>query len=261
MKKIILNSIAFLALSFSTIAQDNIHITMEKTGTFPLVSTGDVTDYSSGHSAYVYNVTSTSTINFEMDVENNTGSSKSWRVTRFNEVGTPTDWTSYICCGSNCFPPSTSNPYITPASNFTSNPQIIKTIEVANGASGFLSFHVTPNSAGTGRYMLYLTDNDNTIKEDSIEININSSVGIKEVKQTPSFTMYPNPSNDVVTLELNNGKTGTVKIVDLVGNVIYSEAILSTSKLNVSEFKNGIYFVTIESEGIKLSSRKLVIRH
>ena len=261
MKKIILNSIAILGLSLSTIAQDNIHITMVKTGTFPLVATGDVTDYSSGHSAFEYNVSSSNTVNFEMDIENNTGVSKSWRITRFNEVGTPSDWTSYICCGVACFPVSTANPYVTPASNFTANPQIIKTIEVANGGTGFLSFHVTPNSAGTGRYMLYLTDNDNTVKEDSIEININSSVGIKEVKQTPSFSMYPNPSTDFVTLELNNGKTGTVKIVDLVGNVVYSESIISTAKLNVSEFKNGIYFVTVESEGIKLSSRKLVIRH
>jgi hypothetical protein len=60
---------------------------------------------------------------------------------------------------------------------------------------------------------------------------------------------------------LNNTEKGLVRVIDLLGNVIYSESIFTSSKINTSDFKNGVYFVTIESEGVKLSSRKLVVRH
>jgi hypothetical protein len=49
--------------------------------------------------------------------------------------------------------------------------------------------------------------------------------------------------------------------VDLVGNIILEKEINSIADINVSEYKNGIYFVTIETEGLKLSNRKLVIKH
>ncbi len=197
-----------------------------------------------------------------MEITNNTGVSKSWRVKRFNQDVTPSDWNSYIKCALLCFPISSSNPYVTPASDFTSNRQQIRTIELANGDHGLMSFHVEVTSPGTGKYWLYLTDNDNTLHEDSIEIQINySSLGLNEKGKQEVFNMYPNPSNDKVSIQLNNNEIANLKIVDLIGNIILEEEINSTSDINVSEFKNGIYFVTIESEGVKLSSRKLVIKH
>ena len=81
------------------------------------------------------------------------------------------------------------------------------------------------------------------------------------MNQYPNFYILPNPADEAVNIQLNNSKNGTIKIIDLVGNIVYSDDFVTYSKVNVSEFKNGIYFVMIEAEGIKLSSRKLVVRH
>lgn len=254
MKKIILSSLLFIGTSFVSTAQDNIIIKVSGTGIAGnTVPTGDNTDYSSGHSAFEYNTNANGTIDFYIDVENNTSTAKDWQITRYNEPNVSSSWTNMVCVDV-CFPPSTANPYCSPNS-------ANGILSLASGASGEISYHVTVNNGayGSGNYKLYL--GDCTTFEDSIELQINYTVGIKELNQAPSFSMYPNPANDLVSIQLNNSKNGTVKIVDLVGNVVYSETISSSKTLNTSEFKNGIYFVTIESEGSKMTSRKLVVKH
>lgn len=244
MKKTILNSIAVLGFAISSISQDNITMKI----------TGDVTDYSSGHAPYVKTISAAGIVDFEIDVENTTGTDKSWRLTRLNETDVPSTWSTTICAGASCFPPSALNPYCSPAS-------LSQQLVVANGGTGVIAFHVTvPTAAITsGTYRIYV--GDCVSFDDSIDVQVNVTAGIKEVKQAPSFSIFPNPSDDAVNVQLNNSKNGTLKIIDLVGNIVYSEEIASASKVNVSEFKNGIYFVMIEADGIKLSSRKLVVRH
>lgn len=254
MKKIILSSLLFIGAAFVGTAQDNIGIKVTATGIGGnTVPTGDDTDYSSGHAPFIYNTNASGTIDFYIDVENNTSTAKDWRISRFNEPDVSSSWTNMVCVGV-CFPASTMNPYCTPNS-------ANGILSLAAGANGEISYHVTINNGGygTGTYKLYL--GDCTTFEDSIELQINYTVGVKELNQTPSFSMYPNPANDLVSIQLNNSKNGTVKIVDLVGNVVYSETISSSKTLNTSEFKNGIYFVTIESEGQRMTSRKLVVKH
>jgi hypothetical protein len=243
MKKIILHSIAILGFALTGISQDDgIKIT------FP----GSTTDYSSGHAAYVKTVDAAGIVEFKIYVENTTGSGKAWRVSRLNQ-SVPGDWTSTVCLGELCFAPSTNELYCTPASTGA-------LFNVANNATELIDFKPTANSFSTATYRIYIGV-DCTDFDDSVDVQVNYTSSIKEVKQNPTFSMYPNPVDDVVSITMNNSKSGTVKIVDLVGNVVYNEDIYSPSKINVSEFKNGIYFVTIEAEGVKLSSRKLVVRH
>ncbi len=246
MKKIILNSIAILGLAISAFSQDG--ITMKIVG-------GDGTDYSSGHSPYIVNVNAANDYPVDIEVTNTTGSAKSWRLTRDSQSDVPSTWTNSVCFGVTCFAASTLNPYCTPASTQNNN----FTLDVANGASGTILFHITADAIGTGTYKLYLGDCTNF--DDSITVQLNYTAGIKELKQTPSFSMFPNPSDEFVSIQMNNADKGLVKVIDLLGNVIYSESIITSSKINTSDFKNGVYFITIESEGLKLASRKLVVRH
>lgn len=242
MKQTILNSIAFLGFAIAGISQDNITMKIA----------GDVTDYSSGHSPYVKVVSAAGIVDFDIDVANATGVDKSWRLTRLNETDVPSTWSSTICAGTSCFTPSALNPWCSPLS---------LPLDAVNGGIGIITFHVTIPTAtiSVGTYRIYIGDCTNF--DDSIDVQINVVAGIKETKQTASFSIFPNPSDEAVNIQLNNSKNGTIKIIDLVGNVVYTEEIASSSKVNVSEFKNGIYFVMIEADGVKLSSRKLVVRH
>ena len=50
--------------------------------------------------------------------------------------------------------------------------------------------------------------------------------------------------------------------VDVLGNVVLNETSFNqTKKIDVSNFRNGIYFVKVESEGSKAITRKVVVRH
>ena len=51
-------------------------------------------------------------------------------------------------------------------------------------------------------------------------------------------------------------------IVDALGNVVYNEQIANgTKSIDVSNFKNGVYFVIIDPSDAKPVNRKLIIRH
>ena len=242
MKKILLNSIAILGFAAFGISQDGITMKIA----------GDPVDYSSEHAPYIRTVSSAGVVEFDIDVVNTTGAEKAWRLTRLNGTDVPSAWTTTICAGLSCFPPSADNPYCSPAA-------LSQQLVVANGGTGIIAFHSTVTTAATGTYRIYV--GDCATYDDSMDIQIVSSVGIKEVKQYPNFSIFPNPADDAVNIQLNNSKNGTIKIIDLVGNIVYSDDFVTYSKVNISEFKNGIYFVTIETSDAKISNRKLIVRH
>ena len=242
MKQILLNAFAILGIAFLSVAQDGIAIKI----------VGDNTDYSSGHAPYVVAGTIGNEIIVDFEIENTTGNGVTYRISRLKDGNVPSDWTNMVCVGTSCFPNSNNNPYCTP-----SNSPLV----LANAAVAEMPFHINPNSAATGATFTLFVGTDCSSFVDSVKVRVDATASIKDVKQNPSFSMFPNPSDEFVSIQMNNLEKGLVKVVDLLGNVIYSESIITSSKINTSDFKNGVYFVTIETEGIKLASRKLVVRH
>jgi hypothetical protein len=57
-------------------------------------------------------------------------------------------------------------------------------------------------------------------------------------------------------------ETASVRIVDVLGNVLLKESTINGSKrLDVSNFRNGVYFVIVESHGTKSITRKVIVKH
>ena len=194
-------------------------------------------------------------INFgylKLDIElyNNTGTNKSWRITR-SKVSAPSDWTDQLCIPGECYSPD-QNVWSTPASN---------PINLNAGSFAVLNIHISPNSlsAGTGRYKYSI--GDGTTFEANFEIQINFTLGVKAVKPTTTFSISPNPASDYLVIASNNADNATVKIIDVLGNNVFNDYIPLSKKIDVSEFKNGVYFITIETSEAKVTNRKLVIRH
>ena len=236
----------FCVFSFSFIyAQDGIVFRID----------GDsLTDYSSGNGIFERSSVNSNELGFNILVENNTGIDQNFRVIRYQESNVPFDWTDAVCFGINCFNPSIDNPWcssVAPAN----------TLSIPNNSIGSIFFHVTPNNYAIGNYKLYVGyDCNNYVDSISIQVNY-ESLGINEINKLNQFSINPNPSDNFTSIQMNNKEKGMVKIVDLFGNILYYESILSSSIINTLDFKDGFYFVTIESEGLKLASRKLVVRH
>ncbi len=89
-------------------------------------------------------------------------------------------------------------------------------------------------------------------------------VGVKDFSKLEGVKVYPNPTNGIVNLSLDNAlsnKEISVTVLDLSGKTIYSESFTSTSSVKSIDLKNtakGIYMYSVKSEG-KVAHGKLVI--
>lgn len=77
-----------------------------------------------------------------------------------------------------------------------------------------------------------------------------------------SVNVAPNPASAQITLSANSASDFQIKLTDVLGNLILSESFFDgLGKLDISKYRNGIYFITVEAEGVKPITRKLIIRH
>jgi len=85
--------------------------------------------------------------------------------------------------------------------------------------------------------------------------------------ENPSFNantilLYPNPTNEFVSISNVNDKITSVVIYDISGKIIYTlnKNILSTIDINVSNFAKGMYLVEITSESTIKIIKKLIVQ-
>lgn len=242
MKKTILSIISVFALSALSFAQS---ITVNVQGSATDVSGTVVTEVvtSSSPDQHV----------LDFDVVNNSGVDKALKITR-KHINISSGWESYFCWGASailgtCYP-------VYQDQEWTGG-----SINVANGAKGVLSSYVNPTSSGSILIRYYVVDDSNQERLDSVDVQINTLLSVEE-QTAISLSIAPNPSSNFVNINAAGVTNAKVRIVDVLGNVVYNESIgASSKKVDVTSFRNGIYFVTVEGEGIKPSTRKLIIRH
>jgi hypothetical protein len=87
-------------------------------------------------------------------------------------------------------------------------------------------------------------------------INIVSNLSLDDFNQD-QFSIYPNPSQNVVNIESkNNLIIESVKIVDLSGKLII-EKNQNTNQVDIENLSNGMYIVEVASEGT-IYKKKLI---
>jgi len=234
----------FLTLTFISKAQLTINVA------------GTSTDIAGSFYSVNIDPTSPSIINsgelaIDLELHNVSGSSKSWRITR-KKIMVPSDWNDKLCIPGNCYE-TNSDTWTTPAGN----PVVLQ-----NGALALIKIDFTPNQLTNASTIYKYYIGDGTTYEDSVEIRVNfSTLALKTVKPGITFSMSPNPANEFVSISTNSNENTTVKIIDVLGSTVYNETLSSNKKVDVSDLKNGIYFVTIESSDSKITNRKLIVRH
>lgn len=119
------------------------------------------------------------------------------------------------------------------------------------------------NFKGTSAYgnSMYL-DDINVIETDA---NGNPAA-INELEGVNNISVYPNPATSVanVKVQLSNDANLSIRIVDILGKVVYSEinaAVAGSNAftLNTSNLSNGVYFVEVQS-GDVTNKVKLVVK-
>ncbi len=101
-----------------------------------------------------------------------------------------------------------------------------------------------------------------------IEFNVELIDGSSNINyyMNSTFSLYPNPANDNFTVLFDaTGDVQTISLSDITGRVIYRTNAFGLSgleslKINTSEYKKGIYIVTLhDSGGVLIAEEKLII--
>lgn len=74
-----------------------------------------------------------------------------------------------------------------------------------------------------------------------------------------TVSMYPNPTNDFVMINIPSGASLNYSITNSMGSMI-REGALNTNKIDVSSFSNGVYFVQFHDENGRSLTKKLIVQ-
>ena len=86
-------------------------------------------------------------------------------------------------------------------------------------------------------------------------------LGYKNVVESNDFNIFPNPAQNNFTIELKNTTSGTIRIVDLNGKLVYSSTINEMNQMvDCSSIANGLYLVQIEANGVVTSSKLNIVK-
>ncbi len=142
-------------------------------------------------------------------------------------------------------------------------------IAPANSVSFTVLF--APTGVGTRVTDIHLVNTD--INEDWYDFRIQgnsvNTTGILNINSTSVFaTLYPNPTDDEVTVKLSLEKNERVAIdvFDLQGKIVSSFKEKELEKgdqkitFNISSLKSGLYIVQVKSGG-KLTKMEMVVTH
>jgi len=102
-----------------------------------------------------------------------------------------------------------------------------------------------------GRYILPFID-----ESYSNNVNSSSTTGIQPYNILDGIEVYPNPVNNILSINLHMPIDGTISITNLLGQQIYSENISvassTTEQIDMSLYTNGVYFLSVQSQGQRL---------
>jgi hypothetical protein len=250
--KILLYTFVLLCSITALAQQDGILINLE----------GETTDIS-GQTVTMTAPTS-GVFDVPFHVENQTGQSRQWVITRY-KVNVPTGWADGLCWGSStdpfggiCYSSSqmAANPW-------TSSSSASALFTINNGDYGKLKPQINPDdfTSGQAHYRYFIKEAGSNVNLDSVDLIVDFTASIKPVKDDVAISIVPNPASDYISITANGMDNASLKMVDVLGNIVYRDVMSNSKTIVTSNFKTGVYFVTLEQAGIKPVSRKIIIRH
>lgn len=87
-------------------------------------------------------------------------------------------------------------------------------------------------------------------------------VSVNEISNSMNFAVYPNPTNGIVTLELENTLNVTYKVIDLLGKELMVNTVSALIEtVDLSALPNGTYFIKVMDVDKGISKTEKVVLH
>jgi hypothetical protein len=253
MKKFTFVTAFLLTITATSIfAQDGIVITLE----------GSATDISGGTHEMIAPDTAVFDVPFQ--IKNQTGNAKQWLISRY-KVNVPTGWKDGLCWGHSTDPfGGTCYSSTQMAANpWTSSASQSALFTIADGEYGKMKPQIDPYNftSAQAHYRYYVKEVGSNVYQDSVDLIIDFTASVNQIKDPVSVSIVPNPASDYIQISMTGIESAALKMVDVFGSTVLKENIGATKKLNVSDFNSGIYFLVFDVPGRKPFTRKVIIRN
>jgi hypothetical protein len=114
-----------------------------------------------------------------------------------------------------------------------------------------------PDILGTGQYYSYLDKNPYDLSYYRLKIHdldgkvdFSKTVSVRRDGKL-NVKIYPNPAQQVMTVDMGEMENGTLTVIDVLGKIVYQKAAVSgQNTMDISTFSKGIYIIEIKTKGI-----------
>ena len=131
-----------------------------------------------------------------------------------------------------------------------SNSPVTYYVEGIGHSGGFLQY--IPPMLECGHRLNCYGQNDVPLYPVDPQDECDYTVGIETEIASSEFSIYPNPAEDVLTIELNAIGNKTVEITNMNGQVVEKLNFSETkNQVSISNFQAGVYFVKIHNGSAK----------
>lgn len=194
---------------------------------------------------------STPEIIIDMDATNTNSNTLDILVQRY-ELDMVEGASSLFCWGL-CFPPTVS------LSPYPVNMGGGQTIE-----SSFQGHYMPAGNEGTSTIAYTFFDENNPNDSTMVTVEYKATLTGISKNIANSASVYPNPANESITIELTEQNQGEVsfQLIDITGKMI-REIKTDNQKvqLNTSDISEGIYFYRAVANNKIIASERIVIKH
>lgn len=113
-----------------------------------------------------------------------------------------------------------------------------------------------PANLSGGIYTVTITDSIGCVT--TLDVTVNSQVGLEESISEPHWVVYPNPSHGKITVFLDQmvDQFDEIRILDFTGRIIHSSNVKEIQDIQLN--KAGMYFVVLSSGG-RFEIKRVVI--
>lgn len=89
-----------------------------------------------------------------------------------------------------------------------------------------------------------------------------ADVSVNEIQKTLSFDLYPNPSNGLLTLSLEDTKDIYYQVIDVLGkNIVTAQPLSLVETIDLSNLPNGTYMIKVTNSNTGATNTQKVILH
>jgi hypothetical protein len=109
-----------------------------------------------------------------------------------------------------------------------------------------------------GLYQVSIKNANGCESDTSTALNF-TATGIFQNAKSGTITVYPNPTNGLVTIDLAayENKKYEIFVFDAIGNLVLQNT--NVKVIDLSNFENGLYSITLKQENATVSSRRIML--